>query len=224
MTLTFPDYISGTTDAKSKPNGKGLAGIGNILAPTLQGAQAADAVAPPPATLLDSVRKSSIFITNLGVVEDTTRTWNACAQKGNANGVWTFGTLMRELASRSPTQKATDAALSTYIKNWLSNWERSQTINGDAVAARTLVDNLILTPWLTKSQNAGAPAGQLDMRFSPFKLMAIVNRYDSRDPSPNAGVFHSGFGEGRFVFCLESSDCSGPQQFNANTKRIPKQS
>ncbi len=164
-------------------------------------------------TLLDSIKQNSILITNLKVVEDSTRTWNYCTQKGNVNGTWTFGTLMRELASKSPTQKATDAAVSAYIKNWLSNWERSQTINGDNVAARTLIDSLVLTPWLTKSQNAGAPAGQLNMKFAPFKLMAIVNRFDNRNSTANGGIFKSTFGEGRFVFCLISSNCSGPLQF-----------
>jgi hypothetical protein len=207
MTLALPDFgpkIKGPT-LKSTD----FAVTGAVAASALDAAQAAAISAP---TTLDSVKKNCIMITNVKVVEDTTRTWNFCTQKGNVNGPWTFGTLMRELASKSPTQKASDAALSAYIKNWLSNWETTQVINGDSVAARTQVDNLILNPWLTKSRNAGAPAGQLDMRFSPFKLIAIVNRFDSRDPSPFAGPFHSGFGEGRFVFCLESSDCSGPLQ------------
>jgi len=208
MTLAMPDFGPKIKGPKSKSPDFGINGFLNIS--TSNAAQ--DAAGTDALTTLDSIKQNCIMITNLKVVEDTTRTWNFCTQKGKVDGPWTFGTLMRELASPSPTQKASDAALSAYIKNWLSNWETSQVINSDSVAARTQVDNLILAPWLTKSQNAGAPAGQLDMRFAPFKLMAIVNRYDNRNPGQNTGIFSSGFGEGRFVFCLESSDCSGPLQ------------
>jgi hypothetical protein len=206
MTLALSDYGPGIVGPKSKS--KGLAVNGAIAAPTLEALDATDAT-----TTLDSIKQNCIMITNVGVVEDSTRTWNYCTQKGNVRGPWTFGTLMRELASKTPTQKASDSELSVYVKNWLANWSTSQTINGDPVPARTLVDSIILAPWLAKSRNAGAPAGQLDMRFAPFKLMAIVNRYDSRNVSPFAGPFFSGFGEGRFVFCLIDANCGGPLQF-----------
>jgi len=151
-------------------------------------------------TTIDSIRQNSILITNLKVVEDPSRTWNSCSQVGNIKGPSTFGTLMRQLASKSPTSIATDAALSTFVKNWLNIWATNQIINGDTVKARTLV-NSVLTPWLSESQNSGSPVGQLDMRFAPFKLMAIVNRFDLRNDTRPCG-------EGRFVFCLIKSDCS----------------
>ena len=47
----------------------------------------------------DSVRKKCIYVTDLKVVEDPTRTWNPCTQTGNADGAWTFKTLMTQLAS-----------------------------------------------------------------------------------------------------------------------------
>jgi len=158
-------------------------------------------------TTLDSVKKNSVFITNLAVVEDSTRTWNYCTQTGNVSGPWTFGTLMRQLASNNPLQIATDAQVSDFVKNWLSNWANTQVINGDTVAARTLVNNQILNPWITKSKNAGALSGQLDMKFAPFKLTAIVNRFDLRDGQKNA-VPGSPCGEARFVFSLIKNDCS----------------
>ncbi len=163
-------------------------------------------------TALDSIKKNSVLITNLSVVEDPARTWNYCTQQGTANGPWTFGTLMRQLASKSPLLPASNAQVSDFVKKWLSSWASTQTINGDVVAARTLVNNVILNPWLTKSRNAGAPAGQLDMKFAPFKLTAIVNRFDLRNVGPLFGVFGTPCGEGRFVFCLIKDDCSRPLQ------------
>jgi hypothetical protein len=208
MTLALSDYGPGIAGPKSKS--KDFAVNGATAASTLDAVVATDATA---LTTLDSIKRNCIMITNVGVVEDSTRTWNYCTQKGNVKGAWTFGTLMRELASKTPTQKASDSALSVYVKNWLKNWQTTQVINGDSVKARTLVDSIVLTPWLTKSRNAGAPVGQLDMRFAPFKLIAIANRFDSRDVSPFSGVFGSGFGEGRFVFCLIDANCGGPLQF-----------
>jgi len=157
-------------------------------------------------TTLDLIRQNSVVITNLRVVEDSTRTWNSCSQRGNVNGPWTFGTLMRQLASKDPSNIASDAAVSGFVKNWLNTWAKSRVINGDTVKARTLVSN-ILNPWLSQSKSAGAPTGQLDMRFAPFKLIAIVNRFDLRDGALN-GIPGSPCGEGRFVFCLIKSDCS----------------
>ncbi|MFM9951640.1 MAG: hypothetical protein ACKV1O_27155 [Saprospiraceae bacterium] len=42
-----------------------------------------------------SDQKKTLMITDLGVVEDPTRTFNPCTRSGNPNGVWTFGELMR---------------------------------------------------------------------------------------------------------------------------------
>ena len=131
--------------------------------------------------VLEAIRTHCVTITDLAVVEDPTRTWNSCTQKGNINGAWTFKTIMKQLASKDPSHIATDAQVSDFVKNWLSNWATNQIINGDTVAARTAVNTIILNPWLNKSRNAGAPVGQLDMRFAPFKLLAIVNRFDLRD-------------------------------------------
>jgi hypothetical protein len=112
---------------------------------------------------------------------------------------------MRQLASKDPTHIASNAALSTFVKNWLNKWSTTQIINGDSVKSR-LVGN-ILNAWLTQSQNGGAPSGQLDMRFAPFKLVAIVNRFDLRDGVRN-GIPGSPCGEGRFLFCVIKNDCS----------------
>lgn len=158
--------------------------------------------------LIDSVRKNCIFITDLKVVEDPTRTWNSCAQTGNVDGPWTFKTIFKELASSDPKKLANDSTVSAFVKNWLNNYAVKRVINTDTVNPRTFVTTKILNPWLTKSQAAGAPVGQLDMRFAPFKLTAIVNRFDIRERDRGIPA-----GEGRFTFCLINSDCTAPEEF-----------
>jgi hypothetical protein len=207
-----PVSISGLTNALSA-DFRPLATAQNSLltSATANGAVAASALPTDEAaltsrpTILDSIKKNSILITDLRVVEDSTRTWNFCTQKGKVNGPWTFGMLMRQLASKSPTQIATDSAVSEYVRSWFRSWQFNQVLNADTVRKRNLVDSVILNPWLSKSQSHGAPAGQLDMRFAPFKLIAIVNRFDLRN-----GLT---CGEGRLVFCLIDSNCGGPLQF-----------
>ena len=161
--------------------------------------------------LIDSINRNCVFITDLKVVEDPTRTWNSCAQSGNVNGPWTFGTLMRNLASSDPQHIASDAQLSTFLKTWLNKWQNEQIINSDTVKARTAVKTKILNPWLSKSKQAGAPQGQLDMRFAPFKLMAIATRFDLRERGFTLGAIPAG--EIRFIFCLINSDCTDKEDF-----------
>jgi len=165
--------------------------------------EVADAGTP----VLDAIRTHSVTITNLAVVEDPSRTWNSCTQKGKVDGPWTFKTIMKQLASKDPSHIATDAQVSDFVKNWLGKWAATQIINKDTVKARTAVNTVILNPWLAKSKNAGAPSGQLDMRFAPFKLIAIVNRFDLREGGVH-GITGSPVGEGRYVFCLINSTCN----------------
>jgi len=159
---------------------------------------------------IDSLRTHSIFITDLKVVEDSTRTWNPCTLKGNLDGPWTFKTLIKNLASADAQHMANDSTISSFVKSWLNSWSTDKVIHGDTVKARTLVKTKILNPWLTKSQNAGSPQGQLDMRFAPFKLLAIVNRFDLRERDFAQGL---NAGEARFIFCLINSDCNDKEDF-----------
>ena len=68
------------------------------------------------AVLIDAIRANCVTITNLAVVEDPTRTWNSCTQKGNIDGPWTFKTIMKQLASKDPAHIATDAQVSRFCK------------------------------------------------------------------------------------------------------------
>jgi len=158
--------------------------------------------------LLDSLQKNSEFITAVGVMEDPSRTWNPCKQTGTLNGAWSFKTIMKNLASTDSKNLADDATISDFVKSWLHHWEKDQTLNKDKVGARKLVDDKILDPWLNKSEKNGSPKGQLDMKFAPFKLTAIVNRFDLRER-------FSGIpgGEVRFVFCLIDTTCTKAENF-----------
>lgn len=151
----------------------------------------------------------SLLITNLAVVEDSTRTWNSCTQKGNVDGPWTFKTIMKQLASTDPSHIANDSTVSAFVLNWLNTWLSKKIINGDTVTSRQRMQNKIIQPWLDKSFEGGAPAGQLDMRFAPFKLTAIVNRFDMRFNGTVSKV-----GQARIVFCLINSACTNKEEFN----------
>lgn len=160
--------------------------------------------------LIQALLEHSIFITDLEVVEDPSRTWDPCMQTGNIDGPWTFKTLFKNLASADTAHIATDAQVSDFVKSWLGTWITDKIINGDTVKARTLVKNKILTPWLNKSKAAGSPQGQLDMKFAPFKLTAILNRFDIRERDFAQGL---NAGEARFIFCLINSDCTDKEDF-----------
>jgi hypothetical protein len=160
-----------------------------------------------PNNLIDSVQKNCIFITDLAVVEDPTRTWNPCTQTGNVDGSWTFKTIMKNLAKQTANVDPTDAELSDFVIKFLHNFQVERVINGDTVPPRPLITEKVILPWLAKSEAAGAPAGQLDMRFAPYKLTAIVNRFDLRERA--AGI---PAGEGRYTFCMIDSSCTSALQ------------
>ncbi len=153
-------------------------------------------------------QKKTLMITDLSVVGDPLRTFNPCTMTGNPNGVWTFGALMRQMASPNPGAIASDAQASAFVLNWLNTWTLSQTVNGESLAARNMIQSTIIAPWLARSLAAGAPAGELKMQFAPFKLMAIVNRLDLRG---NSGYGFSNAGEGRFVFNAFNNSCNALQ-------------
>lgn len=158
--------------------------------------------------IVDSLRTHSLFLTALPVVEDPKRTWNPCTQQGNPEGPWTFQFLMRQLASRSPGKLASDSEVSDFVLKWLDNWSVSQVINGDTVAARPLLKQVLTIPWLQKSAAEGLPKGQLDMKYAPFRLLAIVNRFDQRESFDGEPA-----GEARFIFTLLDAECTDSKAY-----------
>jgi hypothetical protein len=90
---------------------------------------------------IDSAR--SLLIRHSSVVTDPTRTYNPCANTGNAAGVWTFNHLMTEMAN----QPATGITPVTFTRRWLRHWEVNQTVNFWTVPARANVLSKIINPW-----------------------------------------------------------------------------
>jgi hypothetical protein len=152
----------------------------------------------------------SLMITNLGVVQDTLRTFNPCTKKGNPNGAWTFGKLMTDMANTP----ATGVSAENFVKEWLDKWMNDQTVNGDVVAARNNIFGGVIVPWIIKSNPGILPASinganwktkTIQLQLAPFRLLAIVNRVDLRG---NSGYHISNAGEGRFVFGTLDSSCN----------------
>ncbi|WP_224369607.1 hypothetical protein [Hyalangium versicolor] len=119
-------------------------------------------------------RSAELAITALSVVEDPVRTV--------PGGAWSFGTLMKAMAG--------DQDPSALVRQWLKTWTTPQTINGITLPARSQMLSRVLGPWEAKSGGANQP---LDFSKAPFRLLAIMNRMDLRNPGVQSG-------EGRFVF------------------------
>ena len=119
-------------------------------------------------------KPSELMVTALSVVEDPVRT--------APGGAWHFGTLMRELAGGQDP--------SPMVRNWLKTWLTKQIVNGTPLLPREEMQAQVLGPWEQRSGGASKP---LDFSKAPFRLLAIVNRIDLRQPGAHAG-------EGRFVF------------------------
>lgn len=136
--------------------------------------------------------KKSLVITDIKVVEDPTRTFNLCTNKGSAMGAWTFGRLMTDMAN----QPLTGITPSNFVRQWLNKWMADQTTaNGWTAARRQQIKQLVIDPWEAASGGPGMP---LNLAKSPFRLLTIVNRIDLRGASTGYGGGSAG--EGRFVF------------------------
>jgi len=135
------------------------------------GCESTTACGPATCTV---ARTKELMITSLSVVEDPTRT--------ALGGAWHFETLMRVMAGGGDP--------SALVRQWLKTWNTPQTINGLTVPARPLMMTKVLGPW---EERSGGPSRPLNFAHAPFRLLAIVNRMDLRQPGVQAG-------EGRFVF------------------------
>jgi hypothetical protein len=122
-----------------------------------------------------------LLMRDLSIVEDPLRTTFSGSAEDPRTGAWTFARLMEQLA---PSDADAPAMVEDTLRTWLTN----QTINTFAVPARSAMETAVLTNW------PRTPDGRLDLKRSPMRLLAIVNRIDSR----NLAQGHAG--EGRFVF------------------------
>lgn len=147
----------------------------------------------------------TLMITNLGVVQDPTRTFSPCqpsgaiAPFGNVNGVWSFKTLMSNMAGATPPQ----VFINDWLKQWITGSPAGTVKHSDGItvsfpiparlAMQSVISNLQGAPW-----NPNVPA-TLDLNRLPFRLLAIVNRLDLAQGS----AYGPGSpGELRFVFGL----------------------
>ncbi|HET7505518.1 MAG TPA: LamG domain-containing protein [Kofleriaceae bacterium] len=124
-----------------------------------------------------------LMITDLSVVDDPVRTTFDPSSMDPRNGAWTFKRLMEDMAP-----SAADAP--AMVEAVLTSFTQTQTINGFSIAARPDMQPLILSVW------PRTPDGKLDLAQAPFRLQAIVNRFDLRN------LANGDAGEGRFVFAF----------------------
>lgn len=148
-------------------------------------------IEPVPSCTVNPAKE--LFITDLSVVEDCVRTtWTGICPVPVApatRGAWTFGGLIQGVAGTTDPVK-----LNAFVRRWLNHWNRDVTVNGDTVPARPNIQSLVITPW----ENASGST-TLDMTKAPFRLLAIVFRFDLRDASGSYGGANTA-GEARFVF------------------------
>jgi hypothetical protein len=141
----------------------------------------------------------------VGVVDDDARTQDPCLSANNTDitkKYWFFGYLMTQMTS------GTD--YSGFARSWLKSWETSTTLKGDplvevkptpgaGVESSKPIATRIREAWERKSGST-----TLAMSKAPFRLLAIVNRFDLRK-SPRR--FNEGAsGELRFVFSALNLD------------------
>ena len=160
----------------------------------------------------------SLMVIDPTVVNDPGRTWDPAPRTtpletapdpvGTPTGVWTFHHLVSCLAN----QTETGVSPSALVRQWLDTWaspQQPESPHGSVAAPRLhhnhpdLIKNW---PGLGGAGQAGA-AKQLDTTKAPFRLLAIVNRFDLRGTS----AFGSGgtLAELRFVFGLVNTKGDG---------------
>lgn len=151
---------------------------------------------PPVALPIAIDRERSLMITATDVVEDGSRSFDACTGIGSPGGAWSFGHLMRELAH------GTGHTPEEFALHWLSRWQVPHTVNDWPVTPRHQQLQHFIDGWRRLS-----PEGMLDIEYFPARLLAIVNRPDLADDFGASGSA----GEGRLIFGLilkrENGDC-----------------
>ena len=155
-------------------------------------------------------KEKSLFITDVAVVKDVTRTYDPVTNIGDPGGAWTFGTLMHNINNGFHPQ-GTRGLLKDFVRHWVY----AQNVNGMTIAPRGFVMDNLIGPWLRKANNDPGlsvtlsnweqiwdNAAEVDLRkYAPFRLSAIVNRMDVRGNSAYSPDSH-GTGETRFIFSL----------------------
>jgi len=138
----------------------------------------------------------SLTVTDLSVTTDTTRTFDPCdvdgdGNFGNVNGVWSFKTLMTNMANTG----LTGITAQQFVHNWLRSWMAAQTVNSFTIMPRPTIQSFF-PGW------DGVNAATLNMNKLPFRLLAIVNRMDLAGASLYGSPPDAKKSETRLVFGL----------------------
>lgn len=154
-------------------------------------------VCNPNAIAIDA--QKSLMITDLSVVADPSRTFDACdldgdGEQGNVDGVWSFKTVMANLAGTEDLQ--------IFVHNWLRTWLETQEVNSFEIPdARGAALRNFFIGW------DGVNPQSLDINSLPFRLLAVVNRGDlARRSNLSSDIFGA---ETRLVFGLVNPGCFG---------------
>lgn len=141
----------------------------------------------------------SVLVRDVGVVDDPARTQDPCLSTNSTNisqKYWFFGYLLTQMAYGSTT-----TAYSDFARSWLRSWETSTTLNNDSLVAVRPTSGPITKSLPTRIREAWerkSGSTTLAMSQAPFRLLAIVNRFDLRKSPRRFGEGASG--ELRFVF------------------------
>lgn len=158
---------------------------------------------PIPSCTVSTAKE--LFITDVSVVDDCFRTtWTGTCPTPVApatRGAWTFGKLIQGLAGSTNA-----STLNAFVRRWLNEWKTDQTINSDFVPKRPAIQTKVIDPW-----EAASGSTTLDMTKAPFRLLAIVFRFDLRDASGGYSGANTA-GEARFVFGVLDAN-GNPTQF-----------
>ncbi len=153
-----------------------------------------------------------LMINSISVVEDATRTWDPCTQRGKQMGAWTFGALVTAIANDDPS---THLVADQMVQSWLDLWTAQQNVNHFPVSFRFGMLG-VLRNWRLFAQDKN---GLVDVSQAPFQLNAIVNRIDLSQPSNPAGELRFVFG---YAPCPGGGAEGKPATFNVILEyRVP---
>lgn len=164
---------------------------------------------------LTAFERNSIMLTSTAVVNDRVRTQDPCfpVAGSTASKKWTMGYLLLHAASSSQSA----LAASNFVDEWMYTWSNDQVINGEIIKPNAInnensVGQKVNMAWFHNSEGTGY---YYAMDYAPFRLLAIVPRFDLRKRRRNGEGLG---GELRFVFGpVENRDDSACSMFEESS-------
>lgn len=166
----------------------------------------------------------SLLVINTEYVNDPTRTWDPVPKvqnasgpppppTGNRNGVWTFHHLVSCIANTPETGVSPPVLVGRWLDTW-ANPQQPEGLGGNGTPPGNVApvrngagwaDLIAHWPRLPGSTAGPGTTADLDTAQAPFRLLAIVNRFDLRESTLYGGGSKA---ELRFVFCAVDTDGS----------------